>query len=55
MMQLLHIRISHKPADFGKFISKVYWLLRYEEKWEKIDGKIIFVIPKNKRNCDIDL
>ena len=38
----------HISADFGKFISKVCKLIRYEGKLWKLEEKLFFVIPRNK-------
>ena len=40
---------SHKAADFATFTLEVCRLIRYEEKWEKIEKKILFVISRNKK------
>ena len=40
--------VSNKSADFGKFISQLFRLIRYGENGKK-DDKIIFVISRIKR------
>ena len=54
-MMLILRCFSHKAADFATSTLEVCRLIRYEEKWEKIEKKILFVISRNKKNSRIDL
>ena len=48
--------VRYISADFGKSISKVWKLIKYEEKWRENREKNVFVIRRNKaKKCNIDL
>ena len=48
-MMLILRWFNHKIADFATFTLEICRLIRYEEKWEKKEKKMIFVISRNKR------
>ena len=54
-MMLILRWFSHKTADFATFTLKVYRLIRYEEKWEKIKKESYSWFQEIKENTHINL
>ena len=52
---MILISLSHKAADFATFTLEVCRLIRYEEKWDKIERKSYFQFREIKENYHIDL